>query len=100
MGIHDPEGIAFDTNNGHLYLLSSKCDRIAETTISGTLIRYIDISRLKSSYAASMCAGLTYATSSSTSGKMNLYMITRGVNIRSSSTCRRPQIRDPPSPNL
>ncbi|WP_041584612.1 Ig-like domain-containing protein [Syntrophus aciditrophicus] len=80
MGIHDPEGIAFDTNNGHLYLLSSKCDRIAETTISGTLIRYIDISRLKSSYAASMCAGLTYAPSSSTSGKMNLYMVTRGVD--------------------
>ena len=80
MGIHDPEGIAFDTNNGHLYLLSSKCDRIAETTVSGTLIRYIDISRLKTSYGAKMCAGLTYAPSSSIAGKMNLYMVTRGVD--------------------
>jgi DNA-binding beta-propeller fold protein YncE len=46
LGIRNPEGIEFNPDNNHLYILSSKTfDRlIGETTIDGKLLRYLDIS--------------------------------------------------------
>ena len=41
-GIQDPEGVEYA--NGYLYILASSGDVIAETTTSGSLLRYIDIS--------------------------------------------------------
>ena len=61
LGLGDPEGIEFNHENGHLYILSDHAQAIAETETDGTLIRYIDISPLNTRSAA----GLAYAPGSS-----------------------------------
>ena len=80
LGINDPEAVEFNSDNGHLYILSNRCDKIAETTIDGTLIRYIDISVLRTSHDAKQCAGLAYAPSGRDSNKKNLYIVARGID--------------------
>jgi len=76
LGIIDPEGIEFDPDHGHLYILSSRNDTIAETATDGTLIRYIDITPI----GATMAAGLAYAPSSTQPGRMDLYIVDRGID--------------------
>ncbi|MCB0190947.1 MAG: hypothetical protein KDJ65_03285 [Anaerolineae bacterium] len=76
LGLRDPEGIAFDTDNGHLYVLSSRETYMAETTRDGTLLRYIDISSLNSIKAA----GLAYAPASSNPVGRHLYIVDRAVD--------------------
>ena len=80
LSIWDPEGIEFNPDNGHLYIMSTYCNYIAETTIDGTLVRYINISTLKTNHGASLCGGLAYAPSSSDPGQMNLYIVARGAD--------------------
>jgi len=80
LAIKDPEGVAFNPDNNHLYIMTSRCTYIAETTIDGTLVRYINISALKTTQGARMCAGLTYAPSSTVPGQMNLYIVDRGLD--------------------
>jgi hypothetical protein len=75
-GISDPEGIEFNPDNQHLYILDRGGTLIAETTIDGTLIRYLDISSLNPVRPA----GLAYAPASDGSGGMNLYIVDRGVD--------------------
>lgn len=79
MGLVDPEGIEFDPDNGHLYVLSSRDELIGETTTSGTLLRLIDIS----STNAQKPAGLAYAPSSSNQAERHLYIVDRGVDNNS-----------------
>jgi hypothetical protein len=77
MGIEDPEGIAFNPDNGHLYILASSDPYlIAETTIDGTLFRYLNISFI----SAVKPAGLAYAPASGDPGQKNLYIVARGTD--------------------
>ncbi len=76
LGILDPEGIAFNSENGHLYVMSYK-RKIAETTIDGTLLRYIDASRVVSLGAG---GGMVYAPASKNPTQKNLYIVARGVD--------------------
>jgi uncharacterized protein YjiK len=79
LGILDPEGIEFNAENSHLYVLSSRDDIIAETTTSGDLVRYIDVSAA----GARMAAGLAYAPASAVPGQWNLYIVDRGADNNS-----------------
>ncbi len=76
MGIRDPEGIEFNPDNGHLYVLSSRDEIIAETDRDGVLIRYIDITDAESNKAA----GLAYAPASGNPTDRHLYIVERGVD--------------------
>lgn len=83
LGITDPEGIVFSPDDGHLYLLGHTTHKIAETTIDGTLIRYIDIS----SANIVMAAGMAYAPASSGApGEKNFYIVDRGVDNNENSS--------------
>jgi hypothetical protein len=67
-----PEGIAFNTSTGSLYIVSNKRDsNIVETTVTGTVIRVINISFLN----AVAPAGLGYAP-----GSRHLYIADRGID--------------------
>jgi len=78
LGIRNPEGIEFNPDNNHLYILSSKTfDRlIGETTIDGKLLRYLDITAAN----AVNPAGLALAPASDGSPQKNLYIVARGVD--------------------
>lgn len=76
LGLVDPEGITFNPDNGHLYILSGKAMRVVETTRTGALIRTIDVSFLKSK----TLSDLAYAPASDNSGEMRLYIVDRGVD--------------------
>ncbi len=42
--VTDPEGITFDTDNGHLYIVGRPNNLLAHVTTAGTLVRMLDIS--------------------------------------------------------
>ncbi|MDH4119360.1 MAG: hypothetical protein OEW30_18410, partial [Acidimicrobiia bacterium] len=76
LGIRDPEGVEYNHDNDHLYVLSSADDLIAETLIDGTLVRYIDLT----GHGMVNPAGLAYAPSSFNSAQMHLYVVDRAVD--------------------
>jgi DNA-binding beta-propeller fold protein YncE len=76
LGVLDPEGIAFNTDSGNLYVVGNPSNRVAEITRGGSLVQMLDISAAN----ARKPAGLAYAPSSATSGAMNLYIVQRGVD--------------------
>ncbi len=74
IGISDPEGIAFNPDNSHLYILGSN-GRIAETTIDGILLRYIDVS-----INLGAGGGMTYGPASNDPAQRSIYIVARGVD--------------------
>ena len=76
LGVANPEGIAFNHHNGHLYILSGQGPLIAETLTDGTLLRYIDVSELD----GRSLAGLAYAPASEDPAAWHLYIVDRGVD--------------------
>ena len=74
-GLVDPEGVEFDLDNGHLYVLST-WGNVIETTRTGSLIQTISLA------AASpvAVAGLAYAPASGDPAKRNFYIVDRGVD--------------------
>lgn len=76
LGIRDPEGVAFNPDNGHLYVLSGRDFLIAETLTDGTLLRYIDVSGVN----GSNLGGLAYAPASDDPTTRHLYIVDRGVD--------------------
>ncbi len=80
LDILDPEGIEFNSDNGHLYITGYGAKKVVETTTSGTLITVIDISSIK----AKNPSGLAYAPSSVNPAMMNLYIAARGVDNNTS----------------
>jgi uncharacterized protein YjiK len=80
IGVDDPEGIEFNPHNGHLYILDSSTNRIAETTIDGTLLRFLDLDFPMPILKPLRPAGLAYAPASDGSGGNNLYIIDRRVD--------------------
>lgn len=79
LGCTDPEGIAYDSDFGHLYITCKPRHLVFHVTTDGALLRTIDIS------AASprLPAGLAYAPSSVKAGVMNLWIVDRGVDNNS-----------------
>jgi len=75
-GVLDPEGICFNTDNGHLFIVGFRRYRIAETDGEGRLLRVIDASAT----GAEASAGLAYAPSSILPGTMDLYLAARGAD--------------------
>jgi hypothetical protein len=75
VNLDDPEGIEFNPDNNHLYILDrSGQKRIAETTIDGVLLRYLEISAINSNSPA----GLALAPASEGGPGKNLYIVDRG----------------------
>lgn len=76
----DPEGIAYNTDSGTLYIVSNNggraTNRITETTTVGVEVNVIDISFLN----ARSTAGLAYGPGSSNSSVNNIYIAARGVD--------------------
>jgi len=75
LGIQDPEGVEFNTDNGHLYVLGTN-DLIVETTRDGVYIQEFDISPLN----ARKPAGLAYGPTSNNPFTTSLYIVARGID--------------------
>ena len=76
LGINDPEGIAFNSDNGNLFIIGEPENLVAEITTDGNLLRLIDISAANPLKPA----GLAYAPSSMNPLEMSLYIVDRGVD--------------------
>ncbi|MDH3675064.1 MAG: Ig-like domain-containing protein, partial [Anaerolineae bacterium] len=76
--VTDPEGITFDPNNGHLYIVGDSAV-IAEISNTGNLLRTIGIAAANALNAG----GLAYAPSSANPGQMNIYIVYRGIDNNS-----------------
>jgi uncharacterized protein YjiK len=75
LGASDPEGVEFNPDNGHLYILGSN-DIIIETTRDGNYIQEASISSLNPRKPA----GLAYAPTSNNSFSKSLYIVCRGTD--------------------
>jgi hypothetical protein len=82
IGIRRPEGVEFNPDNCTLFILSSLTSDhlIAETTIDGHLLRYLDIGLLDGGVHARVPAGLAYAPASSDPEANNLFLVARGID--------------------
>jgi hypothetical protein len=76
LGLLDPEGIAFDSDFGHLFVVGKPDNLVFHITTTGTVLRTIDISAANSRKPA----GLEYAPASAGSGPKTLYIVARGVD--------------------
>jgi hypothetical protein len=85
LGVTDPEGIAYDTNQGSLYVVGDPETLIIETSTAGVLLTDIDISAAN----AVKPAGLAFAPSSQNPAAWNLYLAERGVDNNSNPQRRR-----------
>jgi PKD repeat protein/uncharacterized protein YjiK len=79
LGLNDPEGVAYDTDYGHLYIVGKPATQVFHVTTTGTLLRTIDISAANPDKPA----GLGYAPSSENPGEMTLWIVDRGVDNNS-----------------
>ena len=75
-GLIDPEGIAFDSDGGHLYLAGEPPNRIAHVSTDGALLRWLDISAAPTISPAGLAYGLGPAGSST----RRLYVADRGAD--------------------
>jgi DNA-binding beta-propeller fold protein YncE len=71
-----PEDVEFDRASKHLFIVSSTDDYIAETTVSGTLVRLIDISVA----GVVNAAGITLAPGTNNPAQTNAYIADRGLD--------------------
>lgn len=78
-GVTDPEGIAFNTDNGNLFIIGEPIDFVAEITVDGNLVRLIDISAAP----VVMPDGLAYAPSSVNPSEYSLFIVDRGIDNNS-----------------
>ncbi len=76
LGVTDPEGIAYDSDGGNLYVVGEPTDRVAHISASGSLLRWIDTSAAN----ADAPAGLAYGPGPAGSGTRRLYLVARGVD--------------------
>jgi hypothetical protein len=79
LGVEDPEGIAYHPTTHTLYLVGKPATRLAEITLTGTLVRYIDITAA----AARKPAGLAFAPNSQNPNQLSLYIVDRMVDNNS-----------------
>jgi Cadherin-like len=81
LGVFDPEAIVYDPDTQHLFiggLLANgqPSNRIAEVTITGTLVRMLDISAANTFKVA----GFTLGPSSNNPNAKSIYIVDRGVD--------------------
>src|SRR3990172_8824159 len=76
IGQQDPEGLAYNSAHGTLYIVSRDSTEITEVWLDGTVTNVIDISSLN----AVSPGGLAYGPGSVNPGVMNLYIAARGVD--------------------
>jgi DNA-binding beta-propeller fold protein YncE len=76
MGLRRPSDIAYDPDTGHLFIVSALDDFIAETTITGSLVRTYDMSATNMRYPA----GIVLAPASNGSGDVHVYVSDRGLD--------------------
>lgn len=76
LGLRDPEGVAFNEDNGHLYVLSGQDQMIAEMSLDGALLRMIDLATI----GGENLAGLTYGPASADPAFRSVYIVARGVD--------------------
>lgn len=79
LGLTHPEDVEFDPRSNHLLLVSSAQEFVAETTLSGRLLRMIDFSNAHVRRAS----GITLAPSPSDPSVMDLYIVGKGVDNES-----------------
>lgn len=75
-GLDDPEGAAFNTVTGTLYVVGKPAGTLFEFTPSGALVQTINISAA----GAKKPAGLAVAPSSVNPNELSLYIVARGVD--------------------
>ncbi len=75
--LSDPEGIAFNTDNGNLFAVG-KFDVVAEYTAAGSVVQMIDISAADARKPAGMAYGPT-----SVGGGKSIYVTDRGYDLDS-----------------
>lgn len=80
-GVEDPEGIAYHPGSGTLFLIGKPPTRVAELSITGELIRFVDISAAN----ADKPAGLAFGPGSNNANELHLYIVDRGVDNDSDS---------------
>jgi uncharacterized protein YjiK len=73
-GLRSPEDVEFNPANRHLLIVSSKDHYIAETTVSGTLVRLINIASANIENAS----GITLAPATGAAGRTDIYIADRG----------------------
>jgi uncharacterized protein YjiK len=76
LALGSPEDVEFDPASNHLLIVSSTDHYIAETTVSGTLVRLISISAAGIENAA----GITLAPGTNDPGQTNAYIADRGFD--------------------
>jgi len=76
LGLRDPEGIAFSSDSGNLYVVGKPANTLFEVTTGGALEQTIAISAAN----ALATAGLAYAPGSLDPNVMNIYIAARGVD--------------------
>jgi hypothetical protein len=76
LGLQDPEGIAFNPDSGHLYIVGTTANTLFEVSTEGNLVQTIDISAANALNAA----GLEYAPGSQNPAQMNIYVVDRRVD--------------------
>jgi DNA-binding beta-propeller fold protein YncE len=76
LGVNDPEGIAFRTSTGTLYVVGKPENLVIEVTTSGALVTEIDISAAN----ADKPAGLAVAPRSNNPAAWSLYITDRAVD--------------------
>jgi uncharacterized protein YjiK len=77
IGQPDPEGVEFNPDTGTLFIVSNDHHAVVtEATMSGELIRIIDISSL----SAHSPAGVAYAPGSQDPSSRSLYIVDRGID--------------------
>lgn len=75
-GLIDPEGIAYASEFGHLYVVGKPENLLFHFTTTGTVIRTVDISAAQPDKPA----GLEYAPASANASANSLYIVDRGVD--------------------
>jgi hypothetical protein len=76
IGVEDPEGITFDSSNGHLYIVGKPENEVREITTSGSLVQVLDTSEGNPDKPA----GLAYGPTSIDSSLASIYLVARGVD--------------------
>jgi uncharacterized protein YjiK len=82
-GVVDPEAIAFNPDNGHLYVLGNAVNEVAEfDPATGMVVQTIDISAAK----PVKTAGIAYGPTSTDPTARSLYIVDRGIDNNSNPT--------------
>lgn len=76
LGLSDPEGVAFHSETGNLYLVGNPVDTLFEMTTEGTLVQLIDVSAAD----ARKLSDITFAPSSADPNVMHVYLTDRGID--------------------